>query len=275
MKKNKTFKIGELCRLFNISADSIRYYEKTGILHPTRNPENNYRCYSIEDFRRIALIRELLRLGFSTQQIREFLTDRSVQKTTAMMLAALSDIDKEIHRLKSIRDNLSSRLDSIHAILERYDPEEKIRELLLPGRKCIMVSNADIPDNQIDYYRIQYINQTNNYVGTVGICDCCTLDITEPDPDHNSYKSKNVFFYSESFCTSHYNYFLPEGLYLSILYKGHLTKTRELVLALYAYAGQHQYRPAGDPIEFRYIDEYETASENEYLIEIQLPVARI
>lgn len=72
MKKKDTFKIGELSKLFDIGVDSIRYYEKVGILHPVRNDENNYRMYTIDDVRRLALIRELLRLSFSTDQIREY-----------------------------------------------------------------------------------------------------------------------------------------------------------------------------------------------------------
>lgn len=36
MKKKDTFKIGKLSKLFDIGVDSIRYYEKVGILHPVR-----------------------------------------------------------------------------------------------------------------------------------------------------------------------------------------------------------------------------------------------
>ena len=81
MKKKDTFKIGELSKLFDIGVDSIRYYEKVGILHPVRNDENNYRMYTIDDVRRLALIRELLGLSFSTDQIREYDEDRNVDST--------------------------------------------------------------------------------------------------------------------------------------------------------------------------------------------------
>ena len=40
---NSTFHIGELSNLFNISVDSIRYYEKKGLICPTRNENNGYR----------------------------------------------------------------------------------------------------------------------------------------------------------------------------------------------------------------------------------------
>ena len=53
-----TFKIGELSKLYNIGVDSIRYYEKVGILNPIRNEQNNYRMYTTEDLRKLTMIRE-------------------------------------------------------------------------------------------------------------------------------------------------------------------------------------------------------------------------
>ena len=61
MKEKNTFLIGELSKLFGIGVDSIRYYEEVGILHPQRDPNNNYRRYTVEDVRKIVLIRELLK----------------------------------------------------------------------------------------------------------------------------------------------------------------------------------------------------------------------
>ena len=94
------FKIGELSKLFDIGVDSIRYYEKVGILHPVRNDENNYRMYTIDDVRRLALIRELLRLSFSTDQIREYDEDRNVDSTTSLLRAELDVVDAEIANSK-------------------------------------------------------------------------------------------------------------------------------------------------------------------------------
>lgn len=271
MKNDKTFKIGELSKFFNIGVDSIRYYENVGILQPYRDPESNYRYYTVEHFRRMALIRELLGLGFSTEKIRQFVTDQNVNKTKHMLSAELSAIDKQLRRLAYTKKHLKTRLDSINSMMDQYD-NEQIRELSLKQRRCIMVKDHNIPDNLVDYYLIQYMNQTKQYVGTIGICDCYTLDLENSNPDSDYYKTKNVFFYSDSFMKAECNYTLPEGVYLSILYKGHLKKTRQLLPTMYHYAGEHQYVPNGDPIEFCYIDEYETSIEDEYLIEIQLPV---
>ena len=72
MDSNGLFKIGEISKLFHIGVDSIRYYEKVGLLHPVRNEENNYRLYTLDDIRTMNTIRELLDIGFSTEEILEF-----------------------------------------------------------------------------------------------------------------------------------------------------------------------------------------------------------
>ena len=72
------FKIGDLSRLFHIGQDSIRYYEKVGLLHPVRDPSNNYRTYTIDDVRTMNTVRELLDLGFSTDEILAFERDRKL-----------------------------------------------------------------------------------------------------------------------------------------------------------------------------------------------------
>ncbi len=50
--------IGEVARLFNISKDTLRYYDKIGILKPEVNKENGYRFYDIRHLEQLGLILE-------------------------------------------------------------------------------------------------------------------------------------------------------------------------------------------------------------------------
>ena len=68
----KYFKIGEISKLYNIGVDSIRYYEEIGIIHPERS-SSGYRHYSIHDVWRLNVIRDLRSIGFTMEQIREYL----------------------------------------------------------------------------------------------------------------------------------------------------------------------------------------------------------
>lgn len=274
MKKKDTFKIGELSRLFDIGVDSIRYYEKVGILHPVRNDENNYRMYTIDDVRRLALIRELLGLSFSTDQIREYDEDRNVDSTTALLRAELDVVDAEISKLKATRDSIQNRLDTITALgsPDIHNSFEDVVIKELPDRGCVMVTDDNLPDDYVSYYVVKYMQSHHTKIDTIGACDCYTLDIAGSNPDSLYYRTKNVFFSAPYLEADDCNYILPAGRYLSLTYRGSLTKTKELLPKLYKYAKDHQLEIAGDPVEMCHIDDYETNDEDEYIIELQLMV---
>ena len=66
------YKINEISKLYNIGPDSLRYYEKLGLLAPKRG-KNNYRLYTLDDLWRLNIIRDLRRLGFPMEKIREYM----------------------------------------------------------------------------------------------------------------------------------------------------------------------------------------------------------
>ena len=74
------YKINEISKLYNIGPDSLRYYEKLGLLAPKRG-KNNYRLYTLDDLWRLNIIRDLRRLGFPMEKIREYMDNRSVENT--------------------------------------------------------------------------------------------------------------------------------------------------------------------------------------------------
>ena len=55
------YTIGEIGKLFHIGPDSLRYYEKLGILSPRRG-DNGYRLYTADDIWRLNIIRDLREL---------------------------------------------------------------------------------------------------------------------------------------------------------------------------------------------------------------------
>lgn len=65
--------IKEAQQLSGVSTDNIRFYEKQGLLRPTRDPGNGYRSYSEEDIRSLKLIRVLRMLDMPLDQVKEVL----------------------------------------------------------------------------------------------------------------------------------------------------------------------------------------------------------
>ncbi len=270
MERKSTFRIGELSKLFDIGVDSIRYYEKVGILKPLRNEENNYRLYTIEDVRKLTMIRELLNLNFSTEQIKSFDDNRNVENTKELLAQELNILNEEIVKLYEKRNSIETRLYSLRRNLAK-DASEQIKVLELEERNCLMLSDTNLPDEYVDYYLVKYMHSQQLRIDTIGACDCYTLDMENSNPDSEYLRTKNVFFYSNRMLY-HSNYVMPAGKYLSLSYRGSLRKTKQLIPKLYQYAKTHHLKVISDPIEMCHIDDYETADENEYLTELQLAV---
>lgn len=64
-------KVSELSRLTRVTPAAIRHYVRIGLLHPKRNPINDYQLFSNDDVKRVNFIRQAKGLGFSLGDIQE------------------------------------------------------------------------------------------------------------------------------------------------------------------------------------------------------------
>lgn len=271
MNKNQYFKIGDLSKLYHIGVDSIRYYEKMGILKPERDPKNNYRLYTLNDIRKLAMIRELMDLNLSVEQIKEFDDHRTVDNSLSLLEEKLQETEEQIQKLLQTRNSIQARITSIQAAVKERKFMYQIRLKDFPDRFCIMVSDKNLPDQYVDYAVAEYMQSHLDKIQTIGACDCYTLDIKNSNPNSSQLRTKNVFFYSpEPIYDS--NYTLPAGQYLSVIYPGNYDNTKKWVQKMIDYAEKEHMDILSDPIELCHINEYETGVQSEHVIEVQIQV---
>lgn len=68
-----TLTIGKVAGLSKVSADTLRYYEREGLLRPTAKSRSGYRLYDREAVRRVRFIKEAQQCGFTLTEIRNLL----------------------------------------------------------------------------------------------------------------------------------------------------------------------------------------------------------
>ncbi|MDN3378371.1 MULTISPECIES: Zn(2+)-responsive transcriptional regulator [unclassified Pseudoalteromonas] len=66
-------KIGEVAAQLSVSTDTLRYYEKHGLLMPSRRTEAGYRDYSLSDLKQMRFILRAKDVGFSLTEIKDLL----------------------------------------------------------------------------------------------------------------------------------------------------------------------------------------------------------
>jgi DNA-binding transcriptional MerR regulator len=66
--------IGRIAREADTQVETVRYYERIGLLRPPARTDANYRVYGVDDLGRLSFIRRARELGFSIDQVRSLLT---------------------------------------------------------------------------------------------------------------------------------------------------------------------------------------------------------
>lgn len=105
--------IGELSRRCELSRDTIRYYEKRGLIKadPSVSVFNNYKQYSETVLRRLLLIKQSKAFGFSLKEIGELLELMDMDEANCQVLedrvrAKLLDIEQQIQHLLQMRKRI-------------------------------------------------------------------------------------------------------------------------------------------------------------------------
>jgi MerR family transcriptional activator of bmr gene len=72
----KYFSIGEISKLSNLSVQTLRHYDKLGLLKPSLVKDNGYRYYSLEQFYKLDSIIFYRKLGLSLSEIKEIISNK-------------------------------------------------------------------------------------------------------------------------------------------------------------------------------------------------------
>lgn len=103
--------IGRLAKQAGVNIDTVRYYEREGLLPKARRSGSGYRLYTLDDSDRLRFIRRAKALGFSLEEISELIalnagkgSRSSVRKVAQHRLA---DLDQKIAEMTAIREALA------------------------------------------------------------------------------------------------------------------------------------------------------------------------
>ena len=108
-----TFNIGELARATATNVETIRYYERIGLLPAPPRTAGNYRAYSAKHVGRLSFTRRARDLGFPIEQIRALLDlsdqrDRPCEAVDLIAREHLAEVERKLTDLKALRRELGA-----------------------------------------------------------------------------------------------------------------------------------------------------------------------
>jgi len=131
--------IGQAARQAGVSIDTVRYYERIGLIGAVSRRPGGYRQYAATDIARLAFVRRAKRLGFALEEIAELLQLEAGggDRTSVRHLA-----ERRLHDLEGRIAELSAMRDALATLVRRCSGRGS-----LAG--CpIMAAIVDLPDSQ-------------------------------------------------------------------------------------------------------------------------------
>lgn len=127
--------VSKLAELVEVAPDTIRYYEKEGLIPEPDRSTSGYRLYREEAAERVRFIRYGQAMGLKLAQIKELLEIRDQGRcpcghTTEIITLRLAELDQEIYRLQDMRTQLNKmKDDSVNGIYQWCCPSSTEGEI--------------------------------------------------------------------------------------------------------------------------------------------------
>ena len=121
---------GELADLAGVSRDTLRHYERKGVLPRPLRGHNAYRQYPPEALQRVQLVRRALSVGFTLDELAKVLKVRDAggapcEEVRRLAAPKLLSVQDQLRELTKLRDDLQETLSEWDARLARRSPEKR------------------------------------------------------------------------------------------------------------------------------------------------------
>ena len=265
------YKISEISKLYSIGQDSLRYYERLGILNPKRD-KNQYRMYSLKDIYKLNLIRDLRNLNFSMAQIKDYLDHQTVENTLNILCREDEFLKIQIQELIERQAAIKERIASLsHA---RNLPSGHITVKALPCRRCVQETAYMTQDEEMDLHIQKLLARHGEKVHNFGSQAIGAFLSAKDLLGGTAHVYRSVFFILES-DSPNYDCELPAGDYLSYCYRGSYENNARCLMKMAGHMSAHGLTALGEPFELFKIDNRDTVAEDEFLTEIQILIESV
>ena len=145
---NGWLQCGDIARLTGVSPDTIRHYERIGVLPLVPRTSSGYRMYDNQAIERVHLVRRALRLGFTLPELSEILRVRDeggapCRRVLALTEEKLRSLEQQIKELQQTQRYMKTLVRQWRQKLQRAKPGSKVMLLQsLPAESVNSIANS-------------------------------------------------------------------------------------------------------------------------------------
>ena len=264
--------IGEFAKLSNVSTQTLRHYDRIGLLKPSHvDFANQYRLYSINQLEKMQTIRSLKHIGYQLRDIQMFFNEYSLDKMIHMLDFQVEELDREIQHLTRLK--MQSERKS--AILKDAADESGLNRIAVRDieerylvRKRIKYSNLDEIFAMEFGKMISNLKDEDRFFPVFGVAFP-----KEPFILQQPFGDVALFMLADSETES--AVWLDAGRYVTLLHQGSYSSISQRYEELILFMNREGYEATGDILELGLVDPYIADDEEQFITEIQIPVRKI
>jgi DNA-binding transcriptional MerR regulator len=264
------FLIGELAKLFDISTDTLRHYDRIDLLKPDNNLSNDYRYYSLGNFFKLSRILFLKSLDISLGDIKKYMSNKNRSNLLDMLKRKEEEIDIKLIRLNNLKKKIQTKVELLESIHGELD---QVRIKRIPERIGVF---PDMKDVENDFEVIQALKKNERYLKSSSwlIEGQVYTSLSKENMEKRILNKFRYFIEVVTFDPIPHTHIevIPESEYACIAFLGPYRDMGKHYELLIRWIDENGYKIAGDSIEKNIVDYGFSDSENEYISEIQIPI---
>ena len=260
------FMTGEMAQLHGISKQTLIHYDRIGLLSPSEvDPDTEYRYYDINQFEDLELILILKNLGMQLKEIKSYRDQAPAESRLVLLENQREAVREKLEQFKRIDKRLKGMVDNLRQSLEIEPFSRGIKWV----EECSLISEYIAPPYDIYQLELCFKKKLWFTKEAEDLGFHSFLVFVEEGPEGEDLFKKvsvpGVADGKDVFPAGYYGYVYHKGPFETI------AQTRDI---LKAYVRDSGYVATGLFIERVLLSNLEVGDEKEYLIEIQVEVAK-
>jgi len=260
------YRIGEVAKICSISSETLRHYDRIGLLVPSKKPGSLYRHYTDSQIELVFTIQHLSNLGITLGSIKNLINTTDLKSFNAVLHNQKKVIEKQLEELETMKAGISSLAQSVDQCM---NGQESITIKKCPKLYFVMFSRDDesyvqlvdviekLPDEWLR--TTEYMYTLNRELLLEGAQDSSTYGLVSEYPcasEHIGIKE------------------IPSSLCATFVFFGKENNIGMKCTELSEWVVNAGYAIASDTIVFIKANLAESQEENIHLIEIWIPVKK-
>lgn len=270
-------RIGEFAKLHNVTTETLRHYDRIGLLSPIEiDNTSGYRYYSLLQDEKLTIILELRKLGMSLDAIIKFFENKNVNQSLNLLKEEYEKLKNRIEDLQRLEKTIKKKIENI----EEMFTEKEVGKIFfreIKDRYIIKIDKYIDSDEDFKYGLVKLDGMlmetapylANNRLGTIVDKD----DIDSIDGKKRLFKLF-MFIDGDNVSYKEYREVIEGGLYACMYTPGPSNDIGRAMRYLKQSITKEGYDVVGDCLEFNRIDSSLTDNYREELYEVQIPVKK-